>query len=259
MKKVLLVAILAILLSLTACGCSSEKSEVAGVKNADTSSAELTQLRKDFENYKIETASKISELQTQINKGESRADLIETAYKSADSIQKSAQESADNTIKSAYESADKTLANRIDSLEADIKNLKSAQNTVYPPATTNPPIGQFTATIYSGENFNSLVGSFSESGINHNWSGAGPLGLYEHYSVKWNGTVYFSGTRYYQFTVRVDDGARLYIDGKLEIDLWRTGSVVSYARPVYLTEGYHVIQVEYFQGTGTAVIELLWN
>jgi uncharacterized protein YraI len=55
----------------------------------------------------------------------------------------------------------------------------------------------------------------------------------------------------YLLTLRMDDGARVFIDSQLVMNDWRVGSVRELQQMVTLN-GSHAFTVEYFEGTGTA-------
>ena len=63
----------------------------------------------------------------------------------------------------------------------------------------------------------------------------------------------------YIFTVEVDDGVRLWVDGVLKIDSWIEQAKASYEARLPLTEGQHSIRVEYFELTGAASISVSWE
>ncbi len=97
-------------------------------------------------------------------------------------------------------------------------------------------------------------------GINFNWSRTGPgrgIGL-QNYSVRWTRRMFFPG-RPYNFYLTSDDGARLYIDTTLIIDMWKQQPATTVRVPVDLTEGVHDIRLEYFQNSYDSVIGLTWD
>ena len=57
----------------------------------------------------------------------------------------------------------------------------------------------------------------------------------------------------------VDDGVRLWVDGVLQIDSWIEQSKASYEAKLSLSEGQHLILVEYFELTGAASISVSWE
>ena len=119
-------------------------------------------------------------------------------------------------------------------------------------------------TEWKGEYFanRGLTGSpvlaRNDSNIDFNWgSGAPAAGLpSDNFSVRWTRQlVYSAGT--YRFTVEVDDGARVWVDGVLIIDQWRDG-LGTYAGEIYLTEGKHQVRMEMYEHTGGAMARLRW-
>jgi hypothetical protein len=58
----------------------------------------------------------------------------------------------------------------------------------------------------------------------------------------------------YRFTLKADDGVRLWIDGILQIDEWHNASGQTYTRDVQLGAGNHNLRIEYFENTGGALI-----
>ena len=62
----------------------------------------------------------------------------------------------------------------------------------------------------------------------------------------------------YIFSAEVDDGVRLWVDGELLIDSWIEQAKASYQATLSLSEGEHLVRVEYFELTGTASISVSW-
>jgi hypothetical protein len=98
----------------------------------------------------------------------------------------------------------------------------------------------------------------NDASIDFNWgAGAPAAGLpADDFSVRWTQKLHYSAG-HYRFTVEVDDGARLWVDGILVIDQWRDG-VGSYSGDIYLVEGQHRVQMEMYERTGGAMARLLW-
>ena len=63
----------------------------------------------------------------------------------------------------------------------------------------------------------------------------------------------------YIFTVEVDDGVRLWVDDVLQIDSWIEQAKASYEARLHLSEGQHLIRVEYFELAGAASISVSWE
>lgn len=120
--------------------------------------------------------------------------------------------------------------------------------------------------VWHAEYFNNpwLVGPAvvvrDESEINHNWGSSAPVsGLgADGFSVRWTSTVGFEYSDNYTFFVTVDDGVRIWIDGALLIDQWRDQSA-GFSAVRYLTQGSHLITVEYYEAAGTASIHVWWQ
>jgi hypothetical protein len=73
------------------------------------------------------------------------------------------------------------------------------------------------------------------------------------FSVRWTRTLKFDAG-VYRFSLRSDDGVRLWIDGVLLIDEWHNSSGQVFARDVQLGAGDHTLRIEYFENTGGASI-----
>ncbi|MCB0180751.1 MAG: PKD domain-containing protein, partial [Anaerolineae bacterium] len=100
----------------------------------------------------------------------------------------------------------------------------------------------------------------NDSSVNFNWGSSAPAAGVpaDNFSVRWSRKASFSaGT--YRFNVTVDDGVRLWIDGRLVIDQWRETAPTTYSVDVNMAEGSHDLKVEYFDRWYDAQIQLSWN
>jgi hypothetical protein len=80
----------------------------------------------------------------------------------------------------------------------------------------------------------------------------------DNFSARWTRSLHFDeGT--YRFYVRVDDGARLWVDDVLLIDEWRDGSSREVRGDLSLFQGRHTVRLEYYERTGSARIRLRWE
>ena len=80
------------------------------------------------------------------------------------------------------------------------------------------------------------------------------------FSVRWTGqlTPVESGTYTLGFTA--DDGARLYLDGKLLVDAWAGNPTKTVTKEVTLEAGRNYdLRMEYFQTNREAVAKLVWS
>ncbi len=134
--------------------------------------------------------------------------------------------------------------------------------TLVPPPPPTPPV----ITDWRGEYFNNpaLSGApvlvRNDPAINFDWGAGSPAPNIppDRFSARWTRTIGFPGGTY-RFYVRVDDGVRLWIDGNLIIDRWHETAPALYAADVTLSEGPHHLRLEYFEWTGNALVQLMWE
>jgi PA14 domain/Immunoglobulin domain/Immunoglobulin I-set domain len=83
----------------------------------------------------------------------------------------------------------------------------------------------------------------------------------DRFTVRWTGQVQPLYSQDYTFYTRSDDGARLWVNGQLVVNRWQGQSVTEIASaPVSLTAGQkYDLVMEYFEGTSTAEVHLLWS
>jgi len=83
----------------------------------------------------------------------------------------------------------------------------------------------------------------------------------DRFSARWERhlTISAEDAGNYIFTVEVDDGVRLWVNGVLKIDSWIEQAKASYEARLPLSEGEHLIRVEYFELTGAASISVSWE
>ncbi len=117
---------------------------------------------------------------------------------------------------------------------------------------------------WRGEYFNntSLSGSPNlvrdDGAINFNWgTGAPAAGINaDRFSVRWTRTVNFNAGRY-RFTVKSDDGVRLWVNNVLLVDRWYDQQAVDVHAEIDLS-GNVPVKVEYFENQGDAQISMGW-
>jgi hypothetical protein len=99
--------------------------------------------------------------------------------------------------------------------------------------------------------------------LDFNWADKSPsAGLRPKYwSARFFGKILVPAGGDYIFALeRLDDGARLFIDGKLVIDSWRVqAATTSESKPIALSPGAHDIRLDYSQGSGMGSLSLLWS
>ncbi len=78
------------------------------------------------------------------------------------------------------------------------------------------------------------------------------------FSARWTGTFEFQKADY-RFHILVDDGARLWVDGRLVLDAWYDGEEREAGGEASLDEGRHHLKVEFYERSGRARIHLWWE
>ena len=129
------------------------------------------------------------------------------------------------------------------------------------PATCPTKVKDWTGEYYSGIG---LTGTRllcqDDVLVNFNW-GLGspdPRLPVDGFSVRWTNNATFAATGSYVFQMGSDDGARLYVDGALVIDVWTNRTYAVSTATVVLSKGKHVIVMEYYENAGPARATLTW-
>jgi len=114
------------------------------------------------------------------------------------------------------------------------------------------------ATYYPSKNFTGLPVKRDEgSNLDINWySGSPAAGIpNDGFSGVLEKTFTVTSAGTYQLSGRGDDGIRIYVNGKKEIDLWKTG-VNRFSKNIDLPVGNHKIKVEYFDDKYSAALKV---
>jgi len=78
------------------------------------------------------------------------------------------------------------------------------------------------------------------------------------FSARWTRDLDLSaGT--YRFSMTVDDGGRLWVNGQLLIDAWKVQSATTYSADISLPGGKIPVKMEYYESTGVATARLSWE
>lgn len=80
----------------------------------------------------------------------------------------------------------------------------------------------------------------------------------EGFSARWSRSLFFQ-PGIYTFSLEVDDGARLTVDGQRLIDSWEDGGRRTLTAQTVLSEGQHQVVLEYYENQGNAVARLGWE
>ncbi len=119
-----------------------------------------------------------------------------------------------------------------------------------------------TGTYFSQPGFTGTSTIRIDPTVNFNWgtgspvSGVGP----DNWSARWTGQIEAEVSGAYTFHVRSDDGARLWVDGKLIVDDWNDHTSRVSQGQVQLQGGRrYAIRLEYHDTKGEAGLRLLWS
>jgi hypothetical protein len=96
-----------------------------------------------------------------------------------------------------------------------------------------------------------------DAAVDFNWGEGSPgEGIpADSFSARWAGdAVLPAGT--YAYTLAVDDGGRVWVDGQLVVDEWHASGGAIYPFQVALQGGLHTFVVEYLEVSGSASIRL---
>ena len=98
-----------------------------------------------------------------------------------------------------------------------------------------------------------------DTSIGFNWGSGSPNGLpADNFSVRWLREFDFNNQAY-EFLARSDDGVRVYENGNLLINEWRANDGTQTFRREVVLSGRRMIQVDYFEGVGNALIFVGFN
>ena len=78
------------------------------------------------------------------------------------------------------------------------------------------------------------------------------------WSARYSRVAYFPGGEY-RFHCQHDDGCRIYVDGQMRLDGWRSSGFAGDDWIGTLPGGNHEVRVEYFEQTGGARLEAWWQ
>ena len=136
----------------------------------------------------------------------------------------------------------------------------------WPTAVPPTPVPPIVITGWRGEYFASInpYGQpaliRNDAAIDFNWGLGSPApGLpADNFSARWQRRQDFD-TATYRFYLRVDDGARVWVDGQIVLDEWHDGSVREVYADYPLARGEHVVLVDYYEHLGGAEIKFWWE
>ncbi|NJM41419.1 MAG: hypothetical protein HC853_11980 [Anaerolineae bacterium] len=138
--------------------------------------------------------------------------------------------------------------------------------TVLLPTPTPKPVDRnptdaFVADYFNNRDLNDApVVARNESVINVTFGFINALGSKSgSTSARFFGTFTFDETESYEFVVQAKDGVRMWVDGVLVLNDWRTGPSRPLRVDVPLGRGTHTVQVEYFNVGNGAQLRVTWS
>ena len=130
------------------------------------------------------------------------------------------------------------------------------------PAPEPTYVAGFLGQYFTGTTFDNFVGYRPNESVDFDWAREAPMTEMpvDRFSVRWYGLFtapHGSGERSYRFTVRTDDGVRLFVNNQRVINAWIDRSASSNVAELSLGAGAVVpVMVEYYENTGDAVAQL---
>lgn len=139
-------------------------------------------------------------------------------------------------------------------------------SVVLPTATAVPPTPTATPAIsgWRGEYFNNQTLSGTpvlvrdDPEVNFNWGTSSPgEGLQNgNFSVRWTRSISVPGG-VYRFLARSQDGVRVWVNGTLLFDEWRSGQSATFESEITLQPGQSLdVRVEYYHASGLAHVHV---
>jgi alpha-D-xyloside xylohydrolase len=122
------------------------------------------------------------------------------------------------------------------------------------------------AEYFTGTNLENSAGKLTDAKVEYTWPGPPltqfPAGLksLNNFSARWTGYLIPPEDGEYDMGIDVDDGFRLWLDGKLILEDWNSGTSRNREARVVLHRGQRVaIRLEYFNGSGERNLRWSWR
>ncbi|MDF7823004.1 PA14 domain-containing protein [Pontiellaceae bacterium B12227] len=143
-------------------------------------------------------------------------------------------------------------------MTAPFSTVVMLSNPALPPGAGDGLLG----TYYDGTSFEGTSYLRIDPALDFDWHANAPIPEIgtDSCSIRWTGRIEPRYDGNYVFTLAADDGVRLWVDGTLIIDDWTIGSGLRVSTNVYLTNDQRYdIQIEYFEQTADAHVQLQWQ
>lgn len=118
--------------------------------------------------------------------------------------------------------------------------------------------GGIKGTYFNGRNFEHRVGERIDRGINFRLRRRSPMkGVKrDHFTVRWQGYLYFEKSGSRQLCASADNGAKVYIRDRLFIDTWKLPRPARRCATVHVVKGWYPTKIEFLEGGGAARFRL---
>src|SRR5262249_49491070 len=140
----------------------------------------------------------------------------------------------------------------------------SANSNVVSTSTLSAGTGTGLAvTYFDNKDFTGATVTRTDATVNFNWGNGSPspsIGV-DTFSARWTGWVQAVESGSYRFQTVSDDGVRVWVNGQILINNWTDHPPTTHtSAAVTLTAGQkYDIKLEYYENTGGAVMQLLWQ
>lgn len=120
-----------------------------------------------------------------------------------------------------------------------------------------------SATYFNNSDFGGTTFSRVDREVDFAWPDharpAKPIGGTT-FAVRWSGLVRPRNTETVTFSVRANDGARLWVNGQLLVNAWQAGAVAERSGSIALEGGkLYDLRLEHFTGRRVASVKLAWR
>lgn len=115
---------------------------------------------------------------------------------------------------------------------------------------------------FNGPNFEHKVLTRTDPTVDFdwNWQSPGPGVQREYFSVRWTGKLYAPVPGRYRFSATVDDGVRVWVNGKKVIDEWRKQDDSNFAGEIRLNgRQLYDLRIEYYNDWKGSIISVYWE
>ena len=149
------------------------------------------------------------------------------------------------------------------SVSASITVTVGSSTAAQPPAPQScaAVTGAFTGCYYDDLDLTGTPALIrADAQINFSWfyHSPAPSVPLQNFSVRWQGNFSFDQANYL-FTAVTSDGMRVYLDGVLVLDRWTDQPTTMYRVQRSLSQGIHLVTVEYYEHDGNGTVALSWQ